>query len=230
MAQRPWFPASYRKYLHGMRWLGSFTRTRPVVVAVVGVVLVASVAFSVLIGLPFVVPVALLAVVAAGMLWWARRRERRRGERPATASLLGAFAAIGIVVLAVIQVVPYGRAHGAPATTGEPAWASPETRELVVRACYSCHSSETEYPWYSSIAPVSWATQRHIDEGREAVNFSQFATDPGEAEESVDVVEDDEMPPAYFTRFGLHPEAQLSAEERQALIDGLLATPGLHED
>lgn len=58
----------------------------------------------------------------------------------------------------------------------------------------------------------------------------EFATNPGEAEESVEVILDGHMPPAYFTRFGLHPEARLTDNERNALVAGLRATPGLFDD
>ena len=37
------------------------------------------------------------------------------------------------------------------------------------------------------------------------------------------------MPPAYFTRFGLHPEADLSQAQMDELIAGLKATPGMSE-
>jgi len=29
---------------------------------------------------------------------------------------------------------------------------SPQTRELVHRACFDCHSNQTTFPWYSNIA------------------------------------------------------------------------------
>jgi hypothetical protein len=35
------------------------------------------------------------------------------------------------------------------------------------------------------------------------------------------------MPPSYFTRFGRHPEANLTPAEKQELIAGLRATPGI---
>jgi hypothetical protein len=135
----------------------------------------------------------------------------------------------GLVTFGVIQLVPYGRDHSNPPGSGEPEWASAETRDLMVEACYSCHSNEVDYPPDASIAPISWATQHHVDEGREAVNYSDFATDPGEADESIEVIEEGEMPPAYFTRFGLHPEANLTAAQKRTLIEGLRATPGMTE-
>jgi mono/diheme cytochrome c family protein len=143
---------------------------------------------------------------------------------------LAAVALAGIATFGIIQLVPYGRDHTAPPGSGEPQWATPQTRELMVDACFSCHSNETEYPVYASIAPISWMVQRHVDEGREKVNYSDFATDPGEADESIEVIQEGEMPPGYYTRFGLHPEAKLSDAEMQELIAGLRATPGLADE
>jgi hypothetical protein len=163
---------------------------------------------------------------------WRSRRPADERVSTSTAGRVG-FAAIGlagVLTFALIQLVPYGRDHSNPPGTGEPAWATPETRELMVNACFSCHSNEVEYPPYASIAPVSWMVQRHVDEGREAVNYSDFATDRGEAEESIEVIEEGEMPPGYFTRFGLHPDANLSQAEMDVLIAGLRSTPGMSED
>jgi len=66
-----------------------------------------------------------------------------------------------------------------------------------------------------------------VEEGRNAVNYSEFATNPGEAENSIEVIQEGSMPPAYFTRFGLHSVAKLSPEQTKQLIEGLRATPGM---
>ena len=168
------------------------------------------------------------------MLLWRRGTSRRRAEVQSSDAASGracliAVALSGVLTLALIQLVPYGRAHSNPAITGEPQWANDRTRELMVDACYSCHSNEVEYPPYEVIAPLSWMVQPHVDEGREAVNYSEFVTDPGQAEETVEVVEEGEMPPDYYTRFGLHSEANLSDADVQELLDGLRETPGLAE-
>jgi hypothetical protein len=73
-----------------------------------------------------------------------------------------------------IQLVPYGRDHGNPPVTGEPTWDASETRALVKQACFDCHSNETEWPAYASIAPVSWLVQRDVNEGRAVLNFSEW--------------------------------------------------------
>jgi len=148
---------------------------------------------------------------------WAQPLQRRR---LLSSTLIGVLA-VGLA----IQAVPYGRDHSNPPVTEEPAWDSPETRALTVLACFDCHSNEVEYPWYSKIAPVSWAVQSHIDSGRSKVNYSEWDRPQKEADESAETVIDGEMPPAYFTRF-THAEARLTDTELQRLIDGLEATFG----
>jgi len=50
-----------------------------------------------------------------------------------------------------------------------------EVEAVLRRACYDCHSNETRWPWYSRLAPVSWFVISHVNEGREALNFSEWA-------------------------------------------------------
>lgn len=189
-------------------------------------------AFLVLIDLHLVVAIALLALIGAGTVviaFVARRWNRGAESRASGRVVVGSAALSTVVVFGLIQLVPYGRDHSNPPVTGEPRWADDRTRELMVDACYACHSNEVEYPGYASVAPLSWAIQRHVDEGRAKVNYSEFTSDPGDADETLEVVEEGEMPPASYTRFGRHPEANLSDQELRALIDGLRATPGLAE-
>jgi len=140
---------------------------------------------------------------------------------------------IGIFLL--LQLVPYGRNHTNPTVVAEPTWDSPETRVLAVRACFDCHSNESVWPWYSNIAPVSWLVQRDVDEGREKLNFSEWRAyvenEEGEDEEKEyewddieEVIRSGEMPlPIYLIQ---HPEAKLSATEKEQLIEGLLVSTG----
>lgn len=73
--------------------------------------------------------------------------------------------AFGMLVIAS-QLVPYGRDHANPSVRDEPSWNSPETRTLAERACFDCHRNETDWPWYSHVAPVSWLVQRDVVQGR----------------------------------------------------------------
>jgi mono/diheme cytochrome c family protein len=131
---------------------------------------------------------------------------------------------IGLATLAVlIQFVPYGRDHSNPPVVQEPSWDSPQIRELAVGACFDCHSNETVWPWYSNLAPISWLTQRDVEQGREALNFSEWHLEQ-EGDEAAETVRDGSMPPWQYTL--THSEARLSADQVAAVEAGLVATFG----
>ena len=51
----------------------------------------------------------------------------------------------------------------------------PDTLAIVFRnSCYDCHSNNTNYPWYSNVAPFSWYLKKHIVEGKAHLNFSSW--------------------------------------------------------
>jgi len=127
-------------------------------------------------------------------------------------------------IIVLVQLVPYGRNHGNPPIVAEPRWSSPSVRALAKRACFDCHSNESHWPWYSNVAPVSWLIQHDVDEGRAAVNFSEWNRPQKEAADSAKSVVEGEMPPAIY--LPLHPEARLAAAERDELVSGLRATFG----
>lgn len=128
------------------------------------------------------------------------------------------------------QFIPYGKSHSNPLITGEPKWADDTTRDLMVRACFGCHSNEVEYPSYANVAPISWAVESHTEEARDAVNYSEFGSSDGEFDGTIESIQEGSMPPSYFTRFGLHQDSILTAAETKQLIAGLLLTPGMGEN
>ena len=129
----------------------------------------------------------------------------------------------GVVLFGLIQLVPYGRDHSDPPAVQEPAWDSPQTRQLAVRACFDCHSNQTVWPWYTNVAPVSWLTVHDVVEGRRRLNFSQWNGLRRGEDEIARNISDGRMPPFYYV--WLHPSANLSAAEKTALINGLNAIP-----
>ena len=48
--------------------------------------------------------------------------------------------------------------------------------QIIRKACYDCHSFETEFPWYTNVAPLSWWIGDHIDHGRDELNFSVWGS------------------------------------------------------
>ena len=103
---------------------------------------------------------------------------------------------------------------------------SPATEALAKRACFDCHSNRTHWPWYSAIAPISWRIQGHVVEGREKLNFTDFAPAIEKVAEAAgeagETVTKKKMPPVDYLL--LHPEARLTAAESAALATGLDAT------
>lgn len=130
-----------------------------------------------------------------------------------------------ILVGGVIQFVPYGRDHSNPPISGEPQWDSPRTQELFERTCGNCHSNKTTWPWYSSIAPVSWLVQHDVDEAREHFNVSMWGTQQrNKGSDAAEELREGEMPPWVYL-LG-HPEAKLNDSEKAELVNGLIATFG----
>ena len=138
--------------------------------------------------------------------------------------LAGRTLLVLLTVALGIQLVPYGRAHANPPVVQEPDWDSARTRQLFMVACADCHSNETKWPWYSSVAPVSWLVARHVQEGRELFNVSEWSGANESGEEAAESVMNGSMPSWDYTL--MHPEAHLSAAETKELVAGLVATFG----
>ena len=136
-----------------------------------------------------------------------------------------------ILCFGIIQLIPINRTN--PAVV-EDITAPPHIKSILKRACYDCHSHETVWPWYSSIAPVSWLLAWDVSEGREELNFStwnQYSDKKRmkKLKELVEEVEEGEMPPWFY--LPLHPEAHLSSEDRQQLQEWATKDLlGLHTD
>ena len=137
--------------------------------------------------------------------------------------ILGVF--IGLIVGGIlIQFLPYGHEHTNPPVIGEPQWDSQQTRDLVTRACYDCHSNQTTWPWYSNVAPISWLIQHDVEEGRSRLNFTEWNQPQREVDNAARQVQRGTMPQWYYVF--LHPTANLTPDEKQALIQGLQTSLG----
>jgi hypothetical protein len=130
-------------------------------------------------------------------------------------------------VFALMQAVPCGRTHSNPATVQEPQWISARTRALAVRACFNCHSNQTEWPWYANVAPVSWFVEADVDGARSIVNFSEWDRPYDLALYSGQSIRTGNMPPVKYRM--VHPEADLTEQELHELatgLDAMLRPPG----
>ncbi|MDF1673338.1 MAG: heme-binding domain-containing protein [Vicingaceae bacterium] len=152
---------------------------------------------------------------------------------------------IGLGLLAILVVIQFFRIdkenpEAIPRKDFITQTSPPEAiQKLLKNACYDCHSSTTKYPWYSNVAPISWWLKDHVNEGREELNFSNWADYPlkkqiHKMEECWEMIEEGEMPlESYLIT---HSEAELTTEEKELLIEwfkGLesaLAEPTAEDD
>jgi hypothetical protein len=133
--------------------------------------------------------------------------------------------AIGAAVVLAAMLLIHPRLTNPPVLAGHDLFATnappPEIGVLLRHACYDCHSSETKWPWYSHVAPVSWWLADHVNEGRRHLNFSDWPhDDPRRAARKwsriSEEVDSGDMPLASYT--WAHPAARLSPEQRDRLV------------
>ncbi len=131
-----------------------------------------------------------------------------------------------IAVFIAIQLLPVWLLQNNPPVQSEPPWDSPQTRALAQRACFDCHSNQTNWPWYSRIAPFSWYVTYDVLRGRSHLNFSEWNAVSGRGEGGErggrgvarTILDGSMPPPAYLLT---HPQGALSDAEKQQLIQGL---------
>lgn len=99
---------------------------------------------------------------------------------------------------------------------------TPQVKAIFDRSCRDCHSNNTEWPWYTNVAPVSWFVVDHVNEGRKHLNASEWGRldrdrQDKKLREICDEVEDNAMPLSSYTP--LHPKAVLSEQDKKTLCD-----------
>ena len=132
------------------------------------------------------------------------------------------WAAAAIVILAALLINPAlpemrsDPGRGLLSTNPPPA----EIVSMLRGACFDCHSTETRWPWYSHVAPMSWWLVDHVKEGRQRLNFSDWShDDPRRAAKKWRLVADEVRSgdmPLHGYSWG-HAEARLTAEQREQL-------------
>ena len=127
-----------------------------------------------------------------------------------------AIALVGAAVFGVLQFFRPGLIGNNPPVTRPAVWPSAEAEDLARRACYECHSNESDYPWYAYIMPVSLLLADHIERGRAMMNFSEW--EPGMMPPQIFeyAIRTGRMPSSDYLL--THPEARLTPQEKEALI------------
>ena len=98
---------------------------------------------------------------------------------------------------------------------------------LLKNSCYNCHSNESEYPWYSYVAPASWLVAKDVREAREELNFSMWQDydmmdQLGKLDDIYLEVDEGRMPMGIYTL--MHPSAKLDEVQRQSIVEWAEAT------
>ncbi|HUO83834.1 MAG TPA: heme-binding domain-containing protein [Thermoanaerobaculia bacterium] len=87
---------------------------------------------------------------------------------------------------------------------------------ILERSCYDCHSQQTRWPWYSSVAPTSWLVADHVRHARKHLDFSRWNQLEAPArrhllEEICEEVEAEKMPLRSY--LWIHRGARLSSDD-----------------
>jgi hypothetical protein len=140
-------------------------------------------------------------------------------KNPLRRSLAG-----GVIVLgfASLLVHPFGavRAHATVEPLLTSAVVDTETVRILQRSCQNCHSQNTDWPWYSYVAPVSWLIENDVHQARSHMNFSfwsQYSLEEKQDRlaELAAAVRSRQMPPPRYTL--MHRGAALSQPEQERI-------------
>ncbi|MCH9813122.1 MAG: heme-binding domain-containing protein [Epsilonproteobacteria bacterium] len=126
-----------------------------------------------------------------------------------------------IIILIAIQFIPVNKTNP-PINQSHTLVASDEVMHLLKKSCYDCHSFETKWPAYSNIAPLSWGIVDHVEDGREALNFSEWTKIKNDIKikrlkRSIQTINNGMMPLPSYLKF--HDEALLSDAEKKVVVD-----------
>ncbi len=94
-----------------------------------------------------------------------------------------------------------------------------EVMNIFKRSCWDCHSNDTVWPWYASVAPFSWTIVKNVRNGRAYVNFSIWETYTNKQKdkklEEIYRTMNGAMPPAGYIRF--HSDANITNEQKDLI-------------
>ncbi len=128
---------------------------------------------------------------------------------------------IGLILLLIFIVLQFFQINRNNPSVTQKMPAPDNVQSILEESCYDCHSNQTDWPWYSYVAPVSWFIGNDVHEAREYLNMSEWDSynqdDRAHAyEEIVEVIEHEAMPlPSYEF---IHGEAELTEEEEETLL------------
>jgi len=145
-----------------------------------------------------------------------------RKEKTVLKKILISIAATAVAAVGGSLIHPFGAPviAGSSQTLLRDAQIDRKTLAVVQRACGNCHSQQTEWPWYSHVAPVSWLIARDVQQARSHMDLSRWQDYSADdrlrlLSEIGSAVRNREMPVARYVL--LHPEGRLTDIERQQI-------------
>jgi len=94
--------------------------------------------------------------------------------------------------------------------------------KILEISCFDCHSNHTEYPWYHYIQPVTFYLDRHVNDGKRHLNFSEYNNynlkrKKRKLEKIAKEVEEHGMPLWEYTL--IHTNAKLNDDQTSVIIN-----------
>jgi hypothetical protein len=134
-------------------------------------------------------------------------------------------AALFAITFPLLQLIPPGLPKNPPLSeerTIEAKLRVPSHVSAIFnRACKNCHSNETAWPWYSRVAPASWAMAHDVGSARKAMNLSEWTSNASAAIGTLTAacadVQSGRMPKQPYRL--LHPESRLSRGDVKVFCD-----------
>src|SRR5580700_5181137 len=84
---------------------------------------------------------------------------------------------LGLLALSGITLQFFRPALANTEATAE--WvAPPDVKAIIHRACYNCHSNQTQLAWFDQPVPAYWLVVTDVNKGRAVLNFSTFDSLP----------------------------------------------------
>jgi hypothetical protein len=129
-----------------------------------------------------------------------------------------------LVILVIIQFIQPARnksGQAMPNDISKMVAMPAKVQGILKKACYDCHSNNTQYPWYANVQPLNWFLDDHVQSGKAELNFNEFgAYTPRRQQSKLRSIEnslkDGTMPLSSYTL--IHRNAILSEAEKMQII------------
>jgi hypothetical protein len=128
-----------------------------------------------------------------------------------------------LVILVIIQFIRPAKNIAAtdPSKGISSVYKVPDSvHQVLLKACYDCHSDNTRYPWYANIQPVYWWMNGHINDGKKHLNLDEFAAQTPQKQAKwirhiYEQIDSNEMPIDSY--MWIHKDAILTNDEKTAV-------------